>query len=359
MSFIDSLFQKRLVGLDVGVSGIKAVELEGGKRPRLLCYNRVPLPWDAIMPDGEIRERGAVVSALRMLFESSSFSSKKVAVGASGTSIMTKKIVLPKMTEQELSHQLYWEAEQYIPFNLDDVNLDFAILGDADTGGGGERMMDVLLVAAKKDYVHNLTSVVKEAGLVPSVMDLQAFAIGNVFEFNYGHAIDSAPGGVNVILDCGAGTTKVSVVEGDKTTFTRELSQSGTSCTLMVSEQLGVDLQEAERLKLGAVPGSDAERVIQAHNESLADEISRTMDFFSSQSPDSVIQGMYLCGGGSRAVGLLSTFESKFSVPVRYLNPVQNIAGSGRKMNALAVQELSYLGAVAIGLALRTLGDST
>lgn len=357
MSFIDSLLQKRLVGLDVGVSGIKAVELEGGRRPRLLSYNRVPLPWDAIMPDGEIRERGAVVSALRMLFDSSGFSSKKVAVGASGTSIMTKKIALPKMTEQELSHQLYWEAEQYIPFNLDDVNLDFAILGDADSTGT-ERMMDVLLVAAKKDYVQNLTSVVREAGLTPSVMDLQAFAIGNVFEFNYGHQIDSAPGGVNVILDCGAGTTKVSVVEGDKTTFTRELSQSGTSCTLMVSEQLGVDLQEAERLKIMCAHGSDAEKVIAAHNQSLTDEISRTMDFFSSQSPDSVIQGMYLCGGGSRALGLLETFESKFSVPVRFLNPVQNISGSGRKMNALAIQELSYLGSVAIGLALRTLGDA-
>ncbi|MCB0406350.1 MAG: type IV pilus assembly protein PilM [Bdellovibrionales bacterium] len=357
MGFISSMFQRRLVGLDVGVSGIKAVELQGGKRPRLLSYNRVPLPWDAIQPDGEIREHNAVVNALKTLFESSSFTSKKVAIGASGTSIITKKIQMPKMTQEELGAQLYWEAEQYIPFQLDDVNLDFAILGDADSADG-QPMMDVLLVAAKKDYVQGIAAVASDAGLDPAVVDIQPFALGNVFEFNYGHLLNLSHGAVSAMIDFGAGTTKVSIVEGDKTSFTRDLRQSGTSCTVQISQQLGVSLPEAEKMKIASATEPQVAQIIAQHCESLSEELSRTLDFYISQAPDRVIQGIYICGGASRTLGLIPAMEARLSAPIHVLNPIQNIAGSGKKMNAEAIKELSYLGAVAVGLSLRTLGDT-
>lgn len=362
MGLFSSLFERQLVGLDIGVSGIKAVELQGRDHPRLVAYNRMPLPWDTISADGEFKNRALVVDALKKLFELKSFTTKRVAIGASGNAIMTKKISVQRQTEKELRDQLYWEAEQYVPFPIAEVNVDFAIIGNSSapaTGDAKGPMMDVLLVAAKKDYIQTLTAIAEEAGLEPTVVDNQSFALGNAFEFNYNHVVDTSPGGAtNVILDFGAGSTKVSIVEGDKTTFTRDLRQSGIACTLMLSERMGVDPGEAERMKIEDAADENVESIVGEFNSGLADEIARTLDFAISQSPDHTIQGIYVCGGASRTRGLLDALEEKMPAPIQALNPVQNIAGSGKKMNAQAIRELSFLGAVAIGLALRTVGDT-
>lgn len=359
MSFLTNMFQRQLVGLDIGVSGIKAVELSGKKTPRLLAYNRVPLPWNAITPEGEIRDRTVVIAAISKLFEGKQFSSKRVAIGAAGNSVITKKVTMPKMTREELSHQLFFEAEQYIPFNLEEVNIDFAILGLNTNTQSSTPMMDVLIVAAKKDYIGQVCSVVEEAGLVPEVVDNQSFALGNVFEFNYGYVANQG-GNVtsNAIIDFGAGSTKISVVDGDKTTFTRELRHCGVSCTQLLSDRLGVPPDQAERLKISD-PGQPAVgNVIGEFVNGIADEINRTLDFCMGQNPDKSISGIYVCGGASRTNGLMSVLEEKLPAPVQPLNPIQNIAGSGKKMNAQAIRELSYLGSVAIGLSLRLAGDA-
>jgi len=354
-----SIFERQLVGLDIGVSGIKAVELSGKRTPRLLAYNRLPLPWDTISTEGEIKNRQVVVTALRKLFEGNNFSSKRVAVGASGTAIITRKISVPKMTVSDLKHQLYWEAEQYIPFNVEEVNLDFAIIGNNNQTQAGAPMMDVLLVAAKKDYIHSLTSIIEEAGLIPSVVDIQAFALGNAFEFNYSHLVDTSPGGTtNVIIDFGAGSTKISIVEGDKTTFTRELRQCGIGCTQLLAERLALPVDQAERVKIMEAVNPQVKEVITEYNQALVEEISRTLDFYISQGSDRALQGIYICGGASRTEGLIAALESKLPAPVQALNPVQNVAGSGKAMNAQAIRELSYLGAIAIGLSLRRAGDA-
>jgi type IV pilus assembly protein PilM len=358
MDLLSLLFQRQLVGLDLGVSGIKAVELTGKKNPRLLAYNRVPLPRGTILPDGEIRDRDLVVAALKKLFEFKQFTTKRVAVGASGNSVMTKKISVPKMGREELSQQLYWEAEQYIPFNISEVNLDFAILGPTSQTQSGTPMLDVMLVAAKKDYIGQLTSIIEEAGLKAEVIDNQSFALGNAFEFNYGHIIDSIPGATNVIIDFGAGSTKLSVVEGDKTTFTRELRQCGSACTQMLSERLGIAFDQAEKLKISESSSPAIRTIIGEFSHSLGEEISRTLDFWSSQSPDRTVQGVYICGGASKTEGLVAVLEGKLPAPVQALNPIQNIVGSGKKMNAQAIRELSFLGAVAIGLSIRSAGDA-
>jgi len=361
MGFLDSLLKRRLVGLDIGISGIKAVEIGGStKSPRLLAYNRVPLPWNAIGIDGEIRDRNVVVNALKKLFEGSQFSTKKVAVGAAGNSVITKKITVPKMTAEELGHQLYFEAEQYIPFNVTEVNLDFAILGTHPGTNSNTPSMDVLIVAAKKEYIESLSTLVEAAGLVPEVIDNQAFALGNSFEFNYGYLVNGAggAGATSVIIDFGAGTTKISVVEGDKTTFSRELRQCGVACTAMLSERLGIPADQAERVKITEGNTPAIKSILAEYVSALVEEISRTLDFSISQSSERSIQGIYVCGGASRTEGLIAAMESRLPAPVQPLNPIQNIAGSGRRMNAQAIRELSYLGAVAIGLSLRTAGDS-
>lgn len=361
MGIFGSWFEKRLVGLDIGVSGIKAVELSGrADAPRLAAYNRIPLPWEAITPEGEIKKRDAVVKALKKLFDSRAFSSKFVAVGASGNAIITKKISVPKMSEAELREQLYWEAEQYIPFPVNDVNLDFAIIGNSqNTSPEGAALMDVLLVAAKKEYIQSMAALIQEAGLIPKVIDNQSFALGNSFEFNYGVLISEHAGmSTNVIIDFGAGSTKLSIVEGDKTTFTRDLPQSGIGCTLLLSERLGISIEDAERLKIQQPDQEAVEAVLHDYNRGVVDEIGRTLDYAISANSESGIQGIYLCGGASRTLGLIEMLADSLPAPVRPLNPVQGIAGTGRKMSAQAIRELSYLGAVAIGLALRIPGDT-
>lgn len=359
MRLLKSIFAKQLIGLDIGVSGIKAVELSGPKNPRLIAYNRVPLPWDTVSREGEIRRRDYVVSALKKMFEGRCFGSKRVAVGAFGNAIITKKITVPKMTSAELEHQLYWEAEQYIPFDVNEVNLDFAILGLSRTTQSQTPMMDVLLVAAKKDYIQNMKSVVEEAGLIADVIDNQAFALGNSFEFNYSYTLkDDKAAFMNVIVDFGAGSTKISVVEGDKTTFTRELRQSGIGCTQLLSERLGVSLVEAEKLKINDGQNDGVYPIISEFSQSLIDEISRTLDFVATQNTDATLQGVYICGGGSKLIGLSETMAERLSIPVNRLNPIHNVSGSGKKMNTEAIREMNYLGAVAVGLALRQAGDS-
>ena len=347
------IFEKSLVGLDIGVSGIKAVELSPEKTRRLMAYNRIPLPFNAISPDGEIKNRDVVVSALKTLFASGEFTSKRVAVAGFGNSIITKKIQVDRMKPEELREQIYWEAEQYIPFDVNDVNLDFAIL--SSNNATTPNKMDVLLVAAKKDYIASLNEVLEEAGLTVAAIDTQAFALGNSFEFNYGHIVDTS-GTTCVLVDFGAGSTKVSVFEGDKTTFTRDLRQCGLSCSLMLSERLGVSLEEAENLKLKDSGNGSVSTILEEFNNLIADEVARTIEFSLSQSADAGLDGIYICGGASRTAGLVAALEKKLSAPVKKLNPVQNIAGSGKKMNAQAIQEMMFLGTVAIGLGLRTGG---
>lgn len=358
MSLLEQVWQRHLVGLDIGTAGIKAVEIQGKKEPRLFAYNRVPLPWGTISWEGQIEDSQAVVDALEVLFKTTSFSTRRVAIGATGNSIITKRIALPKMGISELNDQLYWEAEQYIPFDINEVNLDYAILGDAHPGGATEPMMDLLLVAAKKDYINSLTNLVKEAGLNPAIIDVQAFALGNVFEFNYGHLISAQSSAAHVILDFGAGSTKLSIVERDKTTFTREIRKCGSGCTIRISEQTSLSMEQSEEAKLVHSQDPGLAPIIKAYVQEWVEEIIRSLDYYTSQNPDYAFEGIYLCGGASRTSGLLETLQQKMPAPVSMLNPIQNIAGSGKKMNSQAIEELSYLGAVAIGLSLRRVGDS-
>lgn len=359
MRFLDSLFRRQLVGLDIGVSGIKAVELRTGKNPRLVAYNRIPLPWNTISLDGEIKEREVLVNALKKLFHQGVFKSKQVAVGAFGKTLITKKITVPQMTHAELEHQMYWEAEQYIPFNINEVNLDFAILGPhAGSQVSQEPLMDVLLVAAKKDFVATLRSLLEEANLDLEVIDSQAFALGNVFEFNSPPLSELGPSRTSVLIDLGAGTTKISVVEGDKTTFTRELAQSGTLCSQMIAEAAGISLEEAEQLKIEHSKDVLVLEAIERFTETLVEEISRSVDFFLSQGMDRSLQSVYICGGGAKLKGLAEAMSERLAIPVETLNPIQSISGAGQKMSPAVMTEIAHLGAVAVGLGLRKAGDT-
>ena len=182
------------------------------------------------------RERAIdrVADAIKRLFENKAFKSKEVAASLSGNAVIVKKISLPVMTEGELSESIYWEAEQYIPFDIQDVNLDYQIL-DAGTGPESRGSMDVLLVAAKKEKIGDYTSVIAQAGRTPVIVDVDAFALQNAYEANYG--VD--PHAVVVLLNAGASAININIIQGDQSVFTRDVSMGGNACD-GVSSPVGV-----------------------------------------------------------------------------------------------------------------------
>src|SRR5438093_2317385 len=176
---------KSIVGLDIGSSAVKAVELRpNGKGFKVVAVAIEPVPPDSIV-DGAIIDGGAVANAIRRIFERKTFKSRDVAASLSGNAVIVKKISLPVMTEAELADSVYWEAEQYIPFDIQDVNLDYQIL-DPGTGPDAKGSMDVLLVAAKKEKIADYTGVIAQAGRAPVIVDVDAFALQNAYETNYG-----------------------------------------------------------------------------------------------------------------------------------------------------------------------------
>ena len=226
---------KAVVGLDIGSSAVKAVELKpAGKGFRVAAFAIEPVPPDSIV-DGAIIDGGAVADAIRRLFENKAFKTKDVAASLSGNAVIVKKISLPVMTEAELGESIHWEAEQYIPFDIQDVNLDYQIL-DPGTGPDGKGTMDVLLVAAKKEKIADYTSVISQAGRVPVVVDVDAFALQNAYEVNYG----PQPGAVVVLLNAGASAININILSGDQSLFTRDISIGGNAYTEAVQKELNL-----------------------------------------------------------------------------------------------------------------------
>ena len=213
---------RAVVGLDIGSSAVKAVELKpSGKGFKVAAFATEPVPPDSIV-DGAIIDAGAVAESIRRVFENKAFRSKEVAASLSGNAVIVKKISLPTMTPAELDESIYWEAEQYIPFDIQDVNLDYQIL-EAAPGVETKGTMDVLLVAAKKEKIADYTGVISRAGRIPVVVDVDAFALQNAYELNYGFE----PGEVVVLLNAGASAINISIISGGQSVFTRDVSIGG------------------------------------------------------------------------------------------------------------------------------------
>src|SRR5881296_2534606 len=254
---------KAVVGLDIGSSAVKAVELKAvGKGFKVVAFAIEPVPPDSIV-DGAIIDGAAVADAIRRVFENKAFRTKEVAASLSGNAVIVKKINLPVMTAAELAESIYWEAEQYIPFDIQDVNLDYQIL-DAGTGAESTGAMDVLLVAAKKEKIADYTGVISQAGRVPVVVDVDAFAMQNAYEINYG--LD--PQAVVVLLNAGASAININILSGEQSLFTRDISIGGNSYTEAVQKELNLPFESAEQLKKGQmVEGAtfdDVKPVLQA-----------------------------------------------------------------------------------------------
>ncbi len=353
--------KKGLLGLDIGSSSVKAVELQQTKKGYQLKHFRIlPLPPEAIV-DGAIMNSSAVVDAVSELISMEKIKTKEVATSISGHSVIIKKIKLPQMTEEELEESIQWEAEQYIPFDITDVNLDVQILGSDEQNVG---QMEVLLVAAKKDIINDHMAILMEAGLNPQVMDVDAFAIENMFEANYG----VKEGETVVLANIGANIININILKNGVSTFTRDISMGGSQFTEEIQKQLNVSHEEAESLKLGGDLGGHSETteavipqevgsIIRSVSETMAVEIQRSLDFFAATAADDKISTIYLMGGSSKVPGLPNVIASKLGITTEIADAFRSIQINERSFDMAHIREVSPTAAVAVGLSMRYVGD--
>jgi type IV pilus assembly protein PilM len=347
---------KSVVGLDIGSSAVKAVELKGsGRSYRVVSFGSEPVPPDSIV-DGAIIDATAVADAIRRLFESRKIRTKEVAASLSGNAVIVKKITLPVMTPAELSESIYWEAEQYIPFDIQDVNLDYQLL-ETGQAAGAKGTMDVLLVAAKKEKIADYTGVISQAGRLPMVVDVDAFALQNAFEINYG--IEA--GQVVVLLNAGASAININILAGEQSVFTRDISIGGNAYTEALQKELNLPFETADQLKRGLdVEGAtydDARPVLRAVTENVMLEIQKTFDFFKATAASDRIDRIMVSGGASRAEGFTEMLGERFEAAVEAFDPFRKIAFDAKKFGIDDPAEAAPTAAVAVGLALRRVGD--
>ncbi len=346
---------KAVVGLDIGSSAVKAVELKAsGKTYKVVAFAVEPVPPDSIV-DGAIIDGAAVADAIRRVFDNKHFKTKEVAASLSGNAVIVKKISLPVMTEAELAESIYWEAEQYIPFDIQDVNIDYQIL-DPGTGGEGGTM-EVLLVAAKKEKIADYTGVISQAGRTPIIVDVDAFALQNAYEVNYGLEAEQ----VVVLLNAGASAININIVTGDQSVLTRDISMGGNSYTEAVQKELNLPFESAEQLKRGQpVEGASAEDVapvLQAMTENLLLEIQKTFDFYKASATSDRIDRIVLSGGAARVEGFMPALTERFACQVELFDPFKKISFEAAKLGVDDAEAVAPAAAVAVGLALRRAGD--
>ena len=340
---------KNVVGLDIGSSSIKAIELKKTKgQIEVTHIGFEPLASDIVV-DSMIVDSGSVSSAISKIFAENTMKSKLVATSVSGHSVIVKKISIPTMSEQELGEHINTEAAQHIPFDISDVNIDFQILSDDLSGP----QMDVLLVAVKKDKILNYTNVLSLAGKSPAIVDIDAFALQNCYEYNY----DPAPGATVALLNLGASVMNINIVKGTSPLFTRDVSVGGNQYTDSLQKELDLSFDDAESLKLGNKVGTVSEDakmpILQQVTEIIVLEIQKTFDFFRATAAGEHIERIYLAGGSAKVPGLVEALRQEFSLPVEMLNPFQRIATGSGTQSELIDRNAGQL-AVAVGLALRS-----
>jgi type IV pilus assembly protein PilM len=340
---------KNLVGVDIGSSSIKVAEIKegrGGQRT-LVRFGFHPLPPQTIV-DGHIMSSSAVVEGLERLFHKAK--SRDVAMRASGHSVIIKKITMPLMTAGELSEQIGWEAEQHIPFDLAEVQIDYQVLAQREE----HRQMDVLLVAAKKEELTDLTNLAIEARLRPKVVDLDAFTVQNCYEIGYG----APPLGETVVLiHVGASLTTINILTNGTTAFTRDIANAGNAITEEIQRQLAISQEEAEAYKLGGdgrgIVPREVPEIINQVVDGLAGEIQRSLDFYLATSGDRDISRIMVSGGTANVQSLLDSIQQRSRVNVEVLDPLRVAAPDAKKVNPMELSGRTAQAAVAVGLALR------
>lgn len=348
------LFGKKqsLVGLDIGSHTVKAVELElqSNKSYRLTNWG-ISAPLAEAIVDGEIMDRQLVTDAISNLLESRGIKSKNVVAAVSGRAVIVKKITMNRLSAEDAQQAVYWEAEQHVPYDINDVSLDFEILGPAPND---PKQMQVLLVAAKKDMVMSFSDLIREAGLTPLIVDVDSFAAQNALEANY----DFAPEEVVAILNIGSEITNINITQAGVPYFTKDLQVGGDGFIESAMRKFNLSQAEAAAAVRGeSGAGLEITPVIEQACEGLATALERAQAYLRTAGEAGPLTRIMLCGGSAMTPGVSEFLNRRFGVPAETANPLARVGYDPALFAGQDVMKVAPLLTVGIGLALRRLGD--
>ncbi len=344
---------KQMVGLDLGTSSIKMAELKAsGKNYKLTHFGMSNLR-EGLIDGGEIIDPVNVSQSILALHKELKLKTKSVCAGMFGGAVIVKKISMPRIDPKMISEQIQWEAEQYIPFELSEVNLDYHLIRSHPSS----ETMDVLLVAAKHESIIRYFEAIESSGLKCSTIDINGFALANCFEINYG----IRTGQTIALINIGAGVTNLVVVESGSVIFSRDIPIGGSLYNLEISRELGVNTQEAEELKIGfsQTKQSPAElaNVISNTNDMVCEDISESFRFYNQSKSGSPVTEIFVSGGLIKIPKLVETISKVTSLNCQVLNPLQKITYSKNTFSDQFIQEIFPFLPIVIGLAARRVGE--
>ena len=335
-------------GLDIGTSAVKAVQLRQGTGGYTLTALGSAFLRTSAIADGTIKEPAAVADAIREAVDAAGIKLREATIGIAGRELIMKKVQLPEVPAKELRNAIELEAEHHIPFAFDEVFLDYHVAARHDS------VMDLIIVAVKKSKVNEYVAVVEGAGLVPSIVDLDGFALGNQFEINH---LGESPESV-ALIDMGAAVMKTNVVRGGTPVFVRDIPFGGNQYTQAIADRLRTTFEHAERAKVGDatdIAWDSLVPALEAVSRDLALEVRRTFDYFSSTSDSERIGRVVMSGGAARLRGLTEYLSSTWSIPVEVARPFERIGVEPELVDSASAAGPSL--AVAVGLAMRRPGE--
>lgn len=345
---------KKVIGLDIGSSSLKLAEIDVSKSGAVLHgFRLAPTPINSVS-GGEITDPASLGAAIRTLFSELRSKRKAVATGMWGMAVIVKKITMPKMDRKLLGDQIRYEAEQYIPFDINNVSLAHHVLSSS----GSPDTLEVLLIAAQNELVAQYAQTVEVAGLDCRILDVNGFALANCFEMNYGRFMGQNIG----LLNFGASVTNFVVISNGDVVFCRDIPVGGSNYTNEISKAMGVSSQEAEMLKLSAVARQevpdDVVSLISATNESVAEEVRNSFDFLNATTNGMMLNRCLVTGGASVTTGLTDAVSRVTSLTLEPFNPFLRVKVNSKRLAPDYVEQISSFAAVALGLAQREGGDA-
>lgn len=356
------LFGKKdhLVGLDIGSGSIKVCDIEETKRGLVLKkFGMVELAPGAIK-EGIIQDHDIVVQSIRELFSIYNIREHNVAISIGGYSVIVKTISVQQMPEEQLQETIQFEAEQYIPFDISDVNIDFQILDGSDPSAD---RMNVLLVAAKKDIVDDYLHIVEMAGLNPCIIDVDAFALQNIYEIIYEKKEtpeeDASP--IIALIDVGASKTTLNIIQDGNSLFLRDISYGCGQVNQQIVDRVGCSFEEAEAIKHSddsdKISESDMKEMVSTVVADWCTEIGRAFDFFYSTNSEGRVQKVVLSGGGANIEELKQLLAPQLSVEVEIINPFRGVSMDSDHLDLGYLEQIAPQAAICMGLAIRKVDD--
>jgi type IV pilus assembly protein PilM len=340
---------KNLVGVDIGTTSIKVCQVKAGRRGlELQRFAYEPLASQVVV-DGQVMDANVVTELLQKMFKESKIRNKNIAISVSGQAAIIRKISVPLMTDAELSEQIQWEAEQHIPFDIKDVQVDHQVLARNPDEG----QMEVLLVAAKRDQIEDYAQLVRAAKLRPVVCDIDAFSVQNLFEATRG--LD--PNQTFALVNVGATLSSLNVISGGVSSFSREIANGGNAVTEEIQRTLGIPYEQAESYKCGdgqdGIVPDEVVQIVEGSCDSIAAEIQRSLDFFMATSGDAAIGRLYLTGGCANLPSLAQAVEQRSRIPVETWLPIEGVVSVGKDVDQEKLSRHGLQLSVPIGLSLR------